>query len=76
MKSAVTKDHFDPEEVFTRYIDSLKWESEVIRQESKLIADAADDWEKSLKEKKAAMLGLIESKLGTLKKLQQLISDC
>ena len=74
-KSAQTKDHFDPEEIFSRYIDSLKWESDIIRQESKIMADTADDWEISFKKNKIHLMNHIEKKINMLKKLHTLVNE-
>ena len=64
-----------PSELFGRYIDALKWESEVVRQEARLAADSARDFEAALATHRHTMLGHIQSKISMLVKLQSMLEQ-
>jgi hypothetical protein len=63
------------EDLFNRYIETLKWESDIIKQESKLISQGVDDPVAVLQKNRKAIVQHIQSKLNMLQKLQQLMAD-
>lgn len=68
-------DKIGTDELFNRYIETLKWESDIIKQESKIIATGIDDPTTVLQKNKKAISQHIQSKLNMLQKLQQLMSE-
>lgn len=73
--SEAKQDSTGQEDLFNRYIETLKWESDIIRQESKIISQGIDDPVAAMQKNRKAMSQHIQSKLNMLQKLQQLMVE-